>query len=82
MSEELPQGGEALRRLDGNMFGVEKVIKLGVGIRMGAAHESVTNNSNADRFFTHLFDRLKKEEEGARVIWSVDDLPILAIGRR
>jgi hypothetical protein len=49
---------------------------------MGAAHESVTNNSNADRFFTHLFDRLKKEEEGARVIWSVDDLPILAIGRR
>ena len=38
------------------MFSVEKVIKLGVGIRMGAAHESVTNNANADRFFAHLCD--------------------------
>ena len=64
------------------MFGIEKVIKLGVGIRMGAAHESVTNNANADRFFAHLCDRLEKGEEGARVIWRVAVAPIIAIGRR
>ena len=34
---------------------------------MGAAHESVTNNANADRFFAHLCDRLEKEAEGARL---------------
>ena len=68
--------------LDRNMFGIEKVIKLGVGIRMGAAHESVTNNANADRFFAHLCDRLEKGEEGARVIWRVAVAPIIAIGRR
>jgi hypothetical protein len=42
------------------------VIKLGVGIRMGAPHESVTNDANADRFFAHLCDRLEKGREGAR----------------
>jgi hypothetical protein len=64
------------------MFGVEKVIKLGIGIRMGTAHESVTNNANADRFFAHLCDRLKKGEDGARVIWRVAASPVIATGRR
>jgi hypothetical protein len=49
---------------------------------MGAAHESVTNNSNADRFFAHLCDRLEKGGEGARVIWRAAVSPIVAIGRR
>jgi hypothetical protein len=64
------------------MFGLENVIKLGVGIRMGAAHESVTNNANADRFLAHLCDRLEKGEEGARVIWRAAAAFIFAIGRR
>lgn len=34
---------------------------------MGAAHKAIANNANTDRFFAHLFDRLEKEAEGARL---------------
>ncbi len=34
---------------------------------MGAAHEAIANNANADGFFAHLCDRLEKEAEGARL---------------
>ena len=59
-------GAAADDLLDGNVVGFEKVLKLGVGIRMGAPHESVANDANADRFFAHLCDRLEKGTAGAR----------------
>ena len=34
---------------------------------MGAAHKAIANNTNTDRFFAHLCDRLEKEAEGARL---------------
>ena len=33
------------------MLGVEKVGELGVGVRVGAAHEAVADESDADWFF-------------------------------
>ena len=56
---------------DGDVFGFEKVLKLGVGIRMGATHEAVANDADADRFFAHLCDRLGKGGKWARMNLSI-----------
>ncbi len=39
--------------LDGGVFGVEKVFDLGVGVGVGAAHEAVADEADADWFFVH-----------------------------
>jgi hypothetical protein len=33
------------------MFGVEEMGKLGVGVRMGSAHEAIADEADADWFF-------------------------------
>lgn len=60
-------GASADELLDGDVFGFEKVIESGVGIRMGATHEAVADYANGDRFFPHLCDRLEEGGEGARL---------------
>jgi hypothetical protein len=39
------------RLADRDVFGVEEVGELGVGVRVGAAHEAVADESDADFFF-------------------------------
>jgi hypothetical protein len=36
---------------DGDVFGVEEMGELGVGVRMGATHEAVADEADADWFF-------------------------------
>ena len=52
-------GSPADDLLDGDVIGFKKVLKLGVGIRVGTTHEAVANDADADRCFTHLCDRLE-----------------------
>jgi len=57
-------GASADDLFDRDVSGVEEVLELGVGVGMGATHEAVANDADADRFFGHQGEVMSEGDGG------------------